>query len=67
MSPNLTSRRFKELRVGQQFQMNIGGTWATAYKHDEKTARVNKLNSPGTIDVPINPDLNEDEMRPLSI
>ena len=57
--------RFKDLTVGQHFRIHFGGCLVTAEKTELGKMRIQKLNSPGFIDVPVNPELNEDDVTPV--
>jgi hypothetical protein len=55
-------RKFRDIVVGSTVRFSFGGVDnAVGKKIDGSTVRVNKLNSTGTVDVKIKPDLNEDD------
>lgn len=57
--------RFKDLAVGQQFRIDIGGSMALATKTTPTELMTPKLNSPGTITIQIDPELNQDDCFPI--
>jgi hypothetical protein len=58
--------RFAELAVGQFFRIEIGGAVAVAEKTAPTEMRIKKLNSPGFITRSVDPELNEDDVRPCA-
>lgn len=57
--------RFKDLAVGQQFRIDIGGSLALATKTTPTEMTTPGLNSPGIIVISIDPELNMDDCFPL--
>lgn len=54
--------RFKDIPVGSVFHGYLFGmSNVNLTKVTENSARANKINSPGTVDIPINPELNQDD------
>ena len=58
--------RFKDLTVGQHFRIHVGGCWVTAEKTKANEMKVQKLNGPGHVVFPIDPELNQDDVTPVT-
>lgn len=63
----MKTMRFKDLDVGQHFEIQIaGGSWTLAKKIEEKKMLVYRLNPKGRdVEIPIDPELNQDDVVPV--
>lgn len=55
--------RFKDLEIGQLFRIQLAGQWVVAEKIAVDKLETLKWNSPGTVKIPINPELNEEDIK----
>lgn len=54
--------RFKDLEIGQFFYIYFGAQRVQAEKTKANEMKINKVNLPGVLFVPMDPELNEDEV-----
>jgi hypothetical protein len=59
--------RFKDLKIGQRFTINL---WCRRNTQCEKIEvnklRTQKLNEPGFVEIRVDPELNEDDCYPVA-
>jgi hypothetical protein len=60
----MSAVRFKDIEVGTDFLIQVGGPYGRATKVSPTQFTMPKLNSPGTVTFDVDPELNQDDCFP---